>query len=223
MSKAVRITLVDDHTIVRNGLKTLIESMGQYTVNNEFDDGKALVTNLPLKKESDMLIMDIAMPKMDGKQTMKWLVENGYRFPVLILTLDTAEKSIIELYRLGVRGYIGKTCTAAELKKAIDDIMHTGYYHNELLTNALLQEDKETEEDRKNKILSKMTPREKEFLELVCDEKEYTYEQIADIMKVHRRTVDGYREGLFEKFNIKSKTGLVLFVLKYRLLDAAAY
>lgn len=218
MPQPIFITLVDDHTIVRNGLKTLIESMGEYVVNNEFDDGQALVNNISLLKEPDLLIMDVAMPRMDGKQTMKWLVENNISFPVLILTLDTAEKTIIELFKLGVRGYIPKTCTAAELKSAIEEILKSGYYHNDLLHNALQYKNTETDEDRRAKILSKMTEREREFLELVCDEKEYTYEQIADIMKIHRRTVDGYREGLFEKFNIKSKTGLVLFVLKYNLL-----
>ncbi|MEI6021637.1 MAG: helix-turn-helix transcriptional regulator, partial [Bacteroidota bacterium] len=64
-----------------------------------------------------------------------------------------------------------------------------------------------------------LSPREKEFLKLVCHEKEYTYEQIADQMKVQHRTVDGYRESVFDKFGIKSKTGLVLFVLKHDLFQ----
>jgi DNA-binding CsgD family transcriptional regulator len=64
-----------------------------------------------------------------------------------------------------------------------------------------------------------LTVREKEFLKLVCNEKEYTYDQIADLMKVQHRTVDGYRESVFEKFGIKSKTGLVLFVLKHNLFE----
>jgi DNA-binding CsgD family transcriptional regulator len=67
--------------------------------------------------------------------------------------------------------------------------------------------------------MDKLSPREKEFLKLVCHEKEYTYEQIADQMNITPRTVDGYRESIFEKFGIRSKTGLVLFVLKHKLFD----
>ncbi|MEZ5172152.1 MAG: helix-turn-helix transcriptional regulator [Bacteroidia bacterium] len=68
-------------------------------------------------------------------------------------------------------------------------------------------------------ILEQLTDREREFLKLVCDEQEYTYEQIASMMGVHRRTVDGYRESIFDKFDIKSKAGLVLFLVRNDLLD----
>ncbi len=217
MPDPVSIILVDDHTIVRKGLRTLIESMGGYTIESEFDNGKFLVDNIPLKTEPHLIIMDLAMPQMDGKKTMEWFVENCISYPVLILTLDTSERTIIELFRLGVRGYISKTCSAQELKQAIDDIIFSGYYHNEFMINAMHSGMKETEDDRKKKILSNITDRERQFLQLVCDEKEYTYDQIADIIGVHRRTVDGYREALFEKFNVKSKTGLVLFAIKYGL------
>jgi two-component system invasion response regulator UvrY len=80
--------------------------------------------------------------------------------------------------------------------------------------NARETETKKTEQE---KVLEQLTEREKEFLKLICHEKEYTYEQVADQMKVQHRTVDGYRESLFDKFGIKSKTGLVLFVLKHNL------
>jgi two-component system invasion response regulator UvrY len=218
MQLPVSIILVDDHTIVRKGLRTLIESMGGYMIQGEFDNGRHLTDNIPLPIAPQLIIMDIAMPLMDGKKTMEWFAENNISYPVLILTLDTSEKTIVELFRLGVRGYISKTCTAQELKQAIDDIVQTGYYHNEFMINALHRGIRETEDDRKKKIITHITEREKLFLQLVCDEKEYTYDQIADIMDVHRRTVDGYREALFEKFNVKSKTGLVLFAIKYGLV-----
>ena len=138
---------------------------------------------------------------------------------MLVLTLDTTDKTIIELFKLGVRGYLSKSCTAEVLKRAIDDILDTGYYHNELLSNALLANEHGGRKDERQKVLDKITEREKIFLQMVCDEKEYTYEQMADMLKVHRRTIDGYRESLFDKFNIKSKTGLVLFAIKYRLIE----
>jgi len=218
MSNDISIVLVDDHTVVRNGLKSLIERMGNYTISYQFDNGKRFIDAIPLPQQPDLIIMDLTMPEMDGKETTKWLKEHSINYPVLILTLDTTEKTIIDLFKLGVRGYLPKSCTAEVLKKAIEDVITTGYYHNELLTKALTQEENKPK-DKEQGLITQITDREREFLQLVCDEHEYTYEQIADIMKVHRRTVDGYREAIFSKFNIKSKTGLVLFAIKYSLIS----
>lgn len=218
MSNDISIVLVDDHTVVRNGLKSLIERMGNYTISYQFDNGKRFIDAIPLPQQPDLIIMDLTMPEMDGKETTKWLKENSINYPVLILTLDTTEKTIIDLFKLGVRGYLPKSCTAEVLKKAIEDVIATGYYHNELLTKALTQEENRHKGNEQG-TPTQITDREREFLQLVCDEHEYTYEQIADIMKVHRRTVDGYREAIFSKFNIKSKTGLVLFAIKYSLIS----
>jgi len=105
------------------------------------------------------------------------------------------------------------------LKNAIDTIIGGGYYHNEFLTLSLTKDATKPHQTEQEIILQNLTDREREFLMLVCDEKEFTYEQIADRMKVTARTVDGYRESLFDKWGIKSKTGLVLFVLKHDLFS----
>ena len=87
------------------------------------------------------------------------------------------------------------------------------------MQKALLADERKSPEAERQKISAQFTEREMAFLLLVCDAEEYTYEQIADKMGVHRRTVDGYRESIFGKFNIRSKTGLVLFAMKYRLIE----
>ena len=218
MNSEVSIVLVDDHVIVRSGLKSLLHTMGNYTVTNEYCNGRELIDGLINDAVApDVVIMDLGMPEMDGEQTMRWLQQNRPQLKVLILTWDTNEKNIIELFRLGVRGYLLKNCTAEILAKAIQDTHLTGYYHSELLQSAIMRDSRA--KDTKLKIDQKITEREKLFLQLVCDKEEHTYDKIADIMKVHRRTVDGYREALFEKFNIRSKTGLVLFAIKNGLIE----
>lgn len=213
------VFLVEDHVIVRNGLKELIENMGDYSITAEFDNGKQLVNKIT-ELTPDMIIMDLTMPVMDGLATMKWLKQHKIPFPVLILTLDTSDRTVIELYKAGAKGYLPKTCTAETLKKAIDDILETGYYHSEMLSNALMKrEPPKPRHSAGEGILSDFSERELEFLQLVCDKQEFTYEQIAKIMFVHRRTVDSYREALFSKFNIKSKTGLVLFAIKHGIIS----
>jgi len=210
------IILVDDHVIVRNGLKELIEKLGAYKIMAEFDNGQSLLNSLPFKKTPDLVLLDLNLPGMNGDLVLMELNARGANIPVLMLTLNTDENIIVKLFRNGLRGYLQKDCSAQMLKLALEEIFRCGYYHNEFLSRSLKSgiPSKKTEQE---KILEQLTLREREFLKLVCHEKEYTYEQIADQMSVQHRTVDGYREAVFDKFGIKSKTGLVLFILKHNL------
>jgi two-component system invasion response regulator UvrY len=211
------IILVDDHVIVRNGLKELIEKLGSYKVMGEFDNGYSLLNALPFKKEPDLIILDLNLPDMNGDVLLVELNSRQINIPILMLTLNTDEAIIVKLFRNGVRGYLQKDCSAQTLKSALEEIFRCGYYHNEFLSLSLKDDGISQKKTGEEKIMEQLTMREREFLKLVCHEKEYTYEQIADQMKVQHRTVDGYRESIFDKFGIKSKTGLVLFVLKHNL------
>ncbi len=218
MAKTVSIALVDDHTIVRNGLKSLIEVLGDYKVTAQYDNGKDFVINSHHIADPDIVIMDLNMPEMNGEETTRWIRQYKPNLKVLILTLDTDEKMIIELFRMGVRGYLRKSCTEEELRKAINDIMATGYYHSEISHNALLKNTTGQDTSRPAQALGLLNERELTFLMLVSDKEEYKYDQIASLMKVSTRTIDGYRESLFAKLDIKSKTGLVLFAIKHGIV-----
>lgn len=219
MKTQKNIVLVDDHVVVRTGLKELIQKLGTYQVCAEFDDGESLLKNFPFETPVDLIILDLSLPCMNGDAVMRELNKKGNQIPVLILTLNSDEAVIIRLFRLGVRGYLQKNCTSAELKKAIEEIFTSGYYHNEFLTMSLQCDSDTRNKTEQEKLLDRLSERELEFLKLVCSEADYTYEQVADRMNVQRRTVDGYREGVFEKLGVKSKTGLVVFVLKNKLYD----
>lgn len=213
------IILVDDHVIIRNGLAELIGKLGNYNVSRQYDNGRQFVDALPLSPMPDLVVMDITMPEMDGDEVMEILNERRMDLPVLILTLSQDENRLVRLFRQGVRGYLKKDCTAATMKEALEEILNYGFYHNELLTHALRSSKTFPQKSAEEEILEKLSAREREFLKHVCDEQEYTYDQIADMMYVQHRTVDGYRQSIFEKFGIKSKTGLVLWVLKHNLLQ----
>lgn len=219
MEEKKRIVLVDDHVIVRNGLKELIEKIGPYTVVSQFDSGSELLENLPTRDQADLIIMDLNMPGISGDEVAFELKNRSCSVPVMILTLNSEESTIIRLFRNGVRGFLKKDCSAETLKTALASIFQTGYFHNEFLALSLQSSGTGEELTSQDKILRQLSLREREFLKLVCHEDEYTYDQIAGEMGVQHRTVDGYRQSVFEKFDIKSKTGLVLFVLKHRLMD----
>ena len=219
MEAKKNIVLLDDHVIIRNGLKELIEKLGPFNISHQYDNGEELLATISEKRDTDLIVMDINMPRMNGDVVLEKLNEKGSKIPVLVLTVSDDEELVIKLFRLGARGYLKKNCEAEELKTALNQIFQSGYYHNEFLTFSLrtnLNENKKTEQQT---ILEQISLREREFLKLVCHEKEYTYDQIADLMHVQHRTVDGYRESIFDKFGIKSKTGLVLFVLRHKLFE----
>lgn len=218
MKQPVSIFLVDDHTVVRNGLKVLIEMIGNFKVTEEFNNGKELVNSLPFLAPPDLIILDLTMPIMDGPATVQWMKDHQQPFPILVLSLENEEPVILKLFKLGIRGYIEKNCTGIILKKAIEDIIQFGYYHSELLFKAL-RADEKPKESAQDKIRQQLSARELEFLKLVCDEEEYTYKMIADKMKVHPSTVDGYRESLFFKLNVKTKSGLILFAFKHGIIS----
>ena len=219
MNKTVSIALVDDHTIVRHGLKSLIEVLGDFKVTAQYDNGKDFVIKSHHDADPDIVIMDLNMPEMNGEDTVRWIRQYKPHLKVLVLTLDSDEKLLIELFRMGVRGYLRKSCTEEELRKAINDIMTSGYYHSEISHNALLKNTAGRNDlEKPDPDVSLLNEREMTFMMLVCDKEEYKYEQIAEIMKVSRRTIDGYRESLFNKLDIRSKTGLVLFAIKHGIV-----
>jgi two-component system invasion response regulator UvrY len=213
VAKDISVVLVDDHVIVRNGLKSLIELIGSFKVTNQYDNGDDFVKAFPMEQEPDLVIMDLNMPVMNGLEAMHWVRRHKPNLRVLILTLDTDERTIIQLYRLGVRGYLPKNTTAEELRDAIENVVFTGYYHSEMAQKAL-NSDQARHGDNE---VPEVTDREMEFITLVCDPQEYTYEQMANIMGVHRRTIDGYRDAIFRKLDVRSKTGLVLYAIKHGL------
>ena len=217
MQHEVAITLVDDHVIVRNGLKSLIEVLGNYKVVNQYDNGQRFIDDLDKMGTPDLVIMDLNMPELNGLETMRLLNKLKPDWKILILTLESDDKTIIELFRLGVRGYLPKSCSAEVLKTAIENTIEEGYYHSDILRTAIMS-DAGFGNTRKHQPPPALTEREKQFLQFVCDPAEYTYEIMAEKMTVSRRTIDGYRESLFEKLNVKSKTGLVLYAIKNKLV-----
>jgi DNA-binding NarL/FixJ family response regulator len=216
------IVLVDDHVVVRNGLAELIDIMGNFRVTGQYSNGQELLDALTGNDSTypDVILMDLNMPVMNGEQCVNEMKNRGLDIPVLILSLNTDDQTILRLYRLGARGYLSKDCSASSLREAINDVLARGFHHSETLQKALMAGDPKPSKEvlAREEILKKLTPRELEFLKLVCHEAEYTYEEMARMIGVSKRTVDGYREAVFEKFGIKSKTGLVLFATRYQLM-----
>jgi DNA-binding NarL/FixJ family response regulator len=152
---------------------------------------------------------------MDGPQVVKWLADNNIKIPVLLLTLIDAEDVILKLFKQGIRGYLNKNCGFEELRNALNQIFTTGYYYDEMMAKAMTLDNTVS----KKTVRDMLTDKQLEFLQLVCHEDEFTYDQIGDKMELSKKGVEYHRTFFFENFGIKSKTGLVLFAMKNGLLD----
>lgn len=212
--KVTSITLIDDHQIVRAGLKGLLEKLSDFKVIQEFESGVEFVNSLPLEFPSDIFILDYSMPDLNGIEVLQILEKNYPDYKVLLLTQHFDEQIITDAYHFGARGFLHKNCTAIELQFAIESIIKTGF------TNIyeILKRIKNYEATKKiSELEINLTTMELKFLELVCDSRELTYDQMAQIMNLSVKSVEVYRARLFDRFKIKSKVGLVLFSFNNRL------
>jgi DNA-binding NarL/FixJ family response regulator len=206
------VVLVDDHSLLRRGLAQLLQSLG-YTVPFEADTGKEFIDKLDTSKLPDVVLMDINMPEMDGFATTQWLKQNHPGVQVLALSMYDNETSIIRMLKCGAKGYILKDSEPAELRTAIEAVMNKGFYYSELVSGKLIHAiNKIDDNDSDIKTASQLNDRETNFLKYACTE--MTYKEIADKMFVSPRTIDGYRDALFEKLQVKTRVGLVMYAIR---------
>lgn len=206
------VVLVDDHVLLRNGLAKLVDSFGGYHVIFEADNGKDFTEKIGLHSMPDIVLLDINMPEMDGYDTALWLRRNFPLVKILALSMYDNENAIIRMFKAGAKGYILKDCEPSELRAALDGIMHKGFYYSELVTGRLIHTINKMDDDQPGGGLTQLSEREVEFLKLACSE--LTYKEIAEKMFLSPRTIDGYRDALFEKLNIKTRVGLVMYAIK---------
>lgn len=214
--KQINVCIIDDHEIVRQGLKDLLEKLGGFKVVYEFENGLTFLDSFPLEIQTDVFILDYSMPNMSGIEVLKFLEEKEEEYKVLLLTQHFDETIINDAYNHGARGFLHKNCSAHDLKYAIENIATIGYNNVSEILKRIKNYEPKVSATKEN---TNLTSRELEFLTLVCDENEYTYDQMAEIIGVSAKSIDSYRAQLFEKFNIKSKVGLVLFSFKNRLTE----
>ena len=204
----ILIALADDHAIVRKGLAELIDSMDDLQIVLDADNGRELMEKLKTANPlPHVCILDINMPEMNGYETAEAIRSQYEDMNILALSMYDNEFNIIKMLRAGAQGYLLKNVQPSELHRAIVDICEHGFYHSELVTGRMLRMLHDRKVGR-----NELNENEEQFLSLCCSE--LTYKEIADKMHKSPRTIDGYREDLFAKMGINSRTGLVLYALK---------
>jgi DNA-binding NarL/FixJ family response regulator len=207
----ILIALVDDHRLFRSGIASLINKFSQYKILFEAADGDELMQKLTPKLKPHIVLLDINMPKMDGIATARWIRSNYPDVHIIVLSMFEDAEKVLAMVKIGVKGYLLKDAEPEEFEQALDKVSNNETYYPAFVTRHLINNfNKQTE-------AVKLNTRELEFLKLSGTE--LTYKEIADQMCISVRTVDGYRDQLFEKLQIKSRVGLVLYAIKNNLIE----
>lgn len=211
----IPIALVDDHTLFRNALAALMEGDTRFQVVAQAAHGadylRVVKDGLPVA----VAVVDLHMPVMDGYETMAWIRANTPATRALALSLDLEPATRTKALAAGACGFLRKDCNKDQFLDALLQVALLGVYEPAPLeaprTNT-------SGANRRSALLSKLTQRELEYLQLVCQNGDYTTEQLADLMQVQRRTVDGYRESVYKKCEVHSKAGLVVVAYKWGII-----
>ncbi len=207
----IKVGIVDDHQLFLKSLGLMLQSLGNYEVIVEAINGKDLQEKMINKNNApEIILLDMNMPVMDGIATAAWLNENFPGIKLVALTMNDTDKSILQMIKAGCCAYLLKDIHPNELDRALNEIYTKGYYNadeSNINFRRLLQAERDA---------LKITDKEQIFLTLACSD--MTYKQIASEMNLSERTIDGYRESLFQKLKVQSRVGLALEAIRKELV-----
>lgn len=209
------IVIADDHLLIAKALTVIIDTFKKYKVLYEVPDGKALVEQFKHKRHiPDIVLLDINMPEMDGFETAKWLTQQHPDILILALSMQNDEQTLIKMIKAGARGYLVKNIHPNELEKALDSLVEKGVYYSDTHVSKVMSH--LISENDPRDTTKGLNEREKEFLQYAATE--LTYKEIGKKMFCSPRTVESYRDALFEKLNLKTRVGLVVYGIKNKLI-----
>ncbi len=204
------VVIVDDHLLIAKALHSIIEAFEGFEVLFECENGKILLDRLAQsKKNPDILLLDISMPVMDGFETAAKVSASYPGIQIMALTMQNDDESLIKMIQCGASGYLHKNVHPKELENALRHIDQKGYYYPEWAASKVF---KTFARDNLSKGKPEINEREKEFLQYACTE--LTYKEIGEKMFCSARTVEGYRDHLFEKLGVKTRVALALYAVK---------
>ena len=205
------VVVVDDHNLLSQAIGGLVEGFNDFAVLYTCKNGQELIDQLKdPKKVPDIVLMDVNMPILNGIETTEHLYKEFPDVKVLALSIEEDEKTILKMLRAGAKGYLMKDVKKVELEKALIEVMEKGFYHTNTVTKVLV--DSLSDKDDGRVVLKE---REIEFIKYACTEK--TYREIAEEMFLSPKTVEGYRDSIFEKLNLRNRTGLVIYAIKNKI------
>jgi len=219
----IKIALVEDQRLFRDGLHALLKETPDMEVLAVADNGKQFVEMLSHGLLPDIALVDMNMPEMNGFELVEYITHKFPAIRVIILTIYNQDRFVIKMVEAGVAGYLIKNCEVEEVRLAIRTAYKTGFYFNE----STMQTMRGAHKIKNGQVRSfanipvDLTDREIEVLKLIC--KEYTNAEMAELLNISPRTIDGHRNNLLAKSGCKNTAGLVLFAVNNNLFEPSSF
>ena len=213
---AVRILLADDHSLMRAGLRALIESVEGHVVVGEASDGREAVA-LAAKLHPDLVLMDISMGELNGIEAAVRVRADHPATRVMIVSMHTSEEFVRRAMKSGVSGYLVKDSAPLELQMAIESVMRGDVYLSARISRHLVAGMDGIADKGSEVALEALTPRHREVLQMIAEGK--TTKAMAFILKVSVKTVETHRAALMDRLGIHDLAGLVIYAVRHKLVS----
>lgn len=204
------IVIVDDYVLITNALSSIISNFHSFEVLYACENGKDLQDKFETNTIPDIILLDISMPIMDRFETAKWLKETHPNILIMALSMQDDEQSLIKMIKNGTKGYMLKNVHPTELENALLKLVSNGHYFPEWAASKVFTSIGDDSIDAESKII--LSDREKEFLKYTVTE--MNYREISEKMFCSPRTIENYRDSLFEKLELKTRVGLAVYAMK---------
>jgi DNA-binding NarL/FixJ family response regulator len=215
---SLRILIVDDHEVVRRGLRVLIEPHPGWEVCGEAMNGREAVERAN-KLKPEVVVMDIGMPELNGLEATRQILKASPRTRVLILTMHESEQLVRDVLEAGAQGYVLKSAAGRDLVKAIEALCRHEAFLSTSVAKTLLKvyREKGSQDDRSADSPSLLSPREREILQLLAEGK--SNNEIAGALYISPKTVETHRAHIMEKLNLHSITDLVRYAIRNKIVE----
>lgn len=207
------VVVVDDHTLLSQAIEGMVNTFDKFKVLYTCKNGKEVEEKFKASPRNipDIVLVDVNMPIMNGIETTEWVVQNYPHVNVMALSVEDADGTILKMLKAGAVGYLLKDTKKEVLEKALLEMMENGFYHTKNVTNLLL-DSVSGKNSRSNVVLKE---NELKFMRLACSE--LTYKEIAEKMFLSPKTIDGYRDSLFTKLDVRNRVGMVMYAIKNKI------
>lgn len=207
------VVVVDDHTLLSQAIEGMVNTFDRFKVLYTCKNGKEVEEKFKVSPKNipDIVLVDVNMPVMNGIETTQWVVSNYPKVHVMALSVEDADDTILKMLKSGAVGYLLKDSKKEVLEKALLEIIEKGFYHTKNVTSLLL--DSVSGKYARENVHFKEN--ELKFMRLACSE--LTYKEIAEKMFLSPKTIDGYRDSLFTKLDVRNRVGLVMYAIKNKI------
>jgi len=217
MEKKSRIVIAEDHTILREGLRSLLSSDPNFEIIGEAEDGREAIRCVE-KFKPDLILMDLSMPRMNGMEAISEIKKRFKETKILVLTVHKTEEYILATLKAGADGYILKDSTHAELKMAVKNVLSGKQYISPGISEKVIEGYLEGRKTLKTRTAwETLTQREREILKLIAEG--YKNKEIADALCISVKTVEKHRANLMEKLNLHNAQALTTYAIEKGLVS----